>query len=152
MKTSNRFMSFAVSGLLLLSMVATFAVMSNGGAAAATVPNNKIEYDMTELGAEFKLPFKLMDLGYKVRYIKGDQAPSTVEFTTKRLQAAGCTIDQAPMGMLTYRSDLGGTKIAHIRHSNMYYVKPDGSCHARPGIQDWKILRQALQNSLRSDD
>lgn len=149
MKLQKRFVTLGLSVLIAATAMVGF-IGENTSQVAAASPAKTFLYDITDLGVKFDLPFSLVDLGYIPVHLHGDQGVNSVEFTTKRLQDAGCTIDMAPMGILTYDSDKGGTKVGHARGSNLYYIKPDGRCHVNSRLQPWQKLRDVL-HTLRSD-
>jgi len=107
-------------------------------------------FDIVDLGVKFLLPASFSDLEYKVVHLTGDEAVNSVAFSSKRLDAAGCGLDTAPLGYLTYDSDKGGSMVAIARNSNLYYLQPQAGCKASATLQDWQSLETALK-SLVSD-
>jgi hypothetical protein len=106
--------------------------------------------DITPLGVEFALPSDVSDLTYQIVHLTGDQAVNSVEFSSQRLEVAGCGLSAAPLGYLTYDSDKGGTLVASdIRNSSLYYVSPaSGVCKANASLQDWQALKSYLTTAV----
>ncbi len=111
-------------------------------------PETTSVYNIKDLGVEFALPSSISDLSYKVVNLGGEQAVSSVTFSTKRLEAAGCSLDSAPLGHLTYTEGKGGILVASARGSNLYYIEPKGSCSADPSLRNWQKLKEALKTTV----
>lgn len=107
--------------------------------------NTVSAYTVSELGIKFYIPNTLSDVVHKVVKFPTDQAVNTVGFSTRRLETAGCDAKSAPLGYLTYNKTVGGEIIAHVRNSDLYYIKPDGTCKAYVSLQNWQLLRDILK-------
>lgn len=103
-------------------------------------------YNISNLGIQFSLPAPLSDLTDKIVHLEGDQAVNSVGFSSKRLEAAGCSVESAPLGYLTYDNDKGGVIVGNARGSNLYYIPPSGQCQVATVSQDWRILQEALKS------
>jgi len=57
----------------------------------------------------------------------------------------GCSVDSAPLGILTYDSDKGGMVVANTRNSKLYYIKPQPGCKADASFLDWRSLEQSFR-------
>ncbi len=113
------------------------------GPQPAVVTTTTSIYSISNLGLLVYLPSSLSDLTHNVVHLAGDQAVNSVEFSTIRLESAGCPLSSAPLGYLTYDNDKGGVVVAHARGSDLYYIKPTVQCGA--ALQDWPTLQQALK-------
>lgn len=128
-------------------IVANSSTSPSPATTEAPTPTPSSTFDISSLGVKFTLSGTVSDLDYQVVHLTGDQAVNSVEFSSKRLEAAGCSLASAPLGYLTYDNNKGGTLVANVRNSNLYYLSPTaGSCAAAPSLQTW----QALESSLRS--
>jgi hypothetical protein len=103
-------------------------------------------YVIDDLGLKFTLSSAVGELTHKVVRLEGEQAVSTVAFSTKSLEASGCNIESAPLGHLTYTEGKGGVFVARARSSNLYYIEPKNSCGS-----NWQKLKSSL-NSLISTE
>jgi hypothetical protein len=118
-------------------------------AAPTPTPTPSSVFDITSLGVKFTLSGTLYDLTYQVVHLTGDQAVNSVEFSSQRLEAAGCSLSSAPLGYLTYDNDKGGTVVANARNSNIYYLAPTGgTCKAAASLQNWQALESSLKTSV----
>jgi|GEM_PF-2477381 hypothetical protein len=106
-------------------------------------------FEIAALGLKFQAPPSLSDLDYRTIKLSGDQSVSSVEFSSKKLETAGCDIAKAPLGYLTYDNDKGGTLVANARSSNLYYIAPKTVCGTSASDSD--TLKSALK-SLTSDN
>lgn len=105
-----------------------------------------IIYDVSDLGVKFALPQTLSDLTYKAAKLPGEQAVNSVAFSSKCLESAGCGVESAPLGYLTYDNDKGGTRVGHARGSELYYIAPTGQCKVAGAMQNSDTLKGALQS------
>lgn len=120
-------------------------------AAVDTQPNPPaFIYDISDLGLMFAAPGTLKDLDSAAVHLAGDQAVNSVGFSTKRLEAAGCSLQSAPLGILTYDTDKGGDIVAHVGSQNLYYLEPKAGCKADTAFLPLASLKAAL-GSLISD-
>ena len=107
-------------------------------------------YDVPELGVMFAAPGTLKDLNSTTVRLPGDQNLSSVGFATKRLEAAGCSLASAPLGILTYDTDKGGSIVARVKDQNLYYLEPVAGCKAEATLLPLASFKSAL-SSLVSD-
>lgn len=107
-------------------------------------------YDITELGLMFAAPGALKDLDSAAVHLAGDQAVNSVGFSSQRLEAAGCSVQSAPLGILTYDTDKGGDIVARVGGQNLYYLEPKAGCKADAVLQPLANFKAAL-GSLISD-
>ncbi|MCX6756990.1 MAG: hypothetical protein NTW35_02455 [Candidatus Nomurabacteria bacterium] len=83
-------------------------------------------YSISELGISFKLSNgENYNLVYQVIKISRDQALNSVAFSTREFENIGCDIKNAPLGVLTYDSNMGGQIVGNVRGSNLYYIYPN---------------------------
>ena len=104
-------------------------------------------YHITDLALSFTLPDTLSDLTHRYHKFPNDQAVNSVEFSSKRLESAGCGLETAPLGYLTFDAGRGGILIEHLKNDldKLYYIRPNGQCKADKSLQDWQTLENALK-------
>lgn len=116
-----------------------------------TLPNSPaFIYDIADLGLMFASPGALRDLDSAAVHLAGDQAVNSVGFSSQRLEAAGCSVQSAPLGILTYDTDKGGDIVAHVGNQNLYYLEPKAGCKADGTLLPLAGFKAAL-GSLISD-
>ena len=124
-------------------------ISSASPAAPTPTPTPGSVFDISSLGVKSTLTGALYDLTYQVVHLTGDQAVNSVEFSSQRLEAAGCSLSSAPLGYLTYDNDKGGTLVANARNSDLYYLAPTtGTCKAAASLQNWQALESSLKTSV----
>ncbi len=101
-------------------------------------------YDISDLALIFAAPGRLKDLDSTAVYLAGDQAVNSVGFSSKRLEAAGCSASSAPLGIITYDTDKGGEIVAHVGSQNIYYIEPKTGCRADASLLPLASLKAAL--------
>ncbi len=104
-------------------------------------------YHITDLALSFTLPDTLSDLTHRYHKFPNDQAVNSVEFSSKRLESAGCGLETAPLGYLTFDTGRGGILVGHLKNDldKLYYIRPNGQCKADKSLQDWQTLENALK-------
>jgi hypothetical protein len=132
------------------SLSPTSSSSATASPIATPTPTPDSTFDVSDLGVKFTLSGSLWDLDYKVVHLTGDQAVNSVAFSSKRLEAAGCSLDSAPLGYLTYDNDKGGVMVATARNSSLYYLQPQAGCNADVSLRNWQVLQSGLR-TLASD-
>lgn len=107
-------------------------------------------YEIADLRLMFAAPGSLRDLDSAPVHLAGDQAVNAVGFSSQRLEAAGCSVQSAPLGILTYDIDKGGDIVANVGGKNLYYLEPKAGCKADAALQPLANFKAAL-GSLISD-
>lgn len=94
-----------VIGILLLGGGYFYFSKKPANAPADTLNQNQTTvgeatrtYDIIGLAVSFTLPGTLYDLTYQNHKFPNDQAVNSVEFSSKRLESAGCGLETAPLG------------------------------------------------------
>lgn len=102
-------------------------------------------YHVKMLQLKFTAPGKFSDLIDEVKYRSGDQAVNAVAFSSKRLSDAGCSTQDAPLGILAYdQKSPGAEQVSPGSH--WYFSPPQQACgKADSSLQDWKSLQSALK-------
>ena len=107
-------------------------------------------YNIADLGLMFAAPGTLNDLNSAAVHLAGDQAVNSVGFSSKRLEAAGCSVQSAPLGILTYDTDKGGDIVARVGGQNLYYLEPKAACKADVALLPLASFKASL-GSIISD-
>jgi len=107
-------------------------------------------YDISDLGLMFAAPGSLADLDSAAVHLAGDQAVNSVGFSSKRLETAGCSVQSAPLGTLTYDTDKGGDIVAQVAGQKLYYLEPKVGCKADVALLPLASFKASL-GSIISD-
>jgi hypothetical protein len=105
-------------------------------------------YDITDLGLMFAAPGSLNDLDSAAVHLVGDQAVTSVGFSSKRLEAAGCIVQTAPLGIITYDTDKGGDIVASIAGQSLYYLAPKAGCKADVALLPLDSFKASLGSTI----